>query len=95
MSRKLLALLLSELDDVRIICQSCKTAVEINIDLLDKENARPMKCSGCGRDFRKKMSPSGVHTTDPFDDLAAAIRGLKALTNLECEFIVQEKDAKE
>ena len=95
MSKTLLALLLAELEHLRIVCDGCGTAVEIKIDLLDKENARPMKCSGCGRTFRMGADTSGVITEDAFDALAAAVRGLKALNDVSCEFIVRVKDAKE
>jgi hypothetical protein len=88
MSKKLLSFFLCELNRVRLICGTCGSVIEINIDLLDK-GYRPWRCHGCGTDHRPLVN--GELRPDAFCDLASAIRRVKEISGVKCEFILEEK----
>jgi hypothetical protein len=89
MSEKLLKLLLSDLNTIRIVCRKCGAAVEVPIDRLG--NAGDVFCPGCPSNGKTVLrSASG----DDLGNLAAAIIRLKQVKDVEIEFVVPEKQDK-
>jgi uncharacterized Zn finger protein (UPF0148 family) len=89
MSEKLLKLLLSDLDRIRIVCRHCGAAVEVPIDRLG--NTGDVFCPGCPTDRKTVLRPA---RGDDLANLAAAINRLKQAKDVEIEFVVPEKEDK-
>ena len=95
MSETVLRILVEELHTVRIICDRCKTAVEVPIDLLGQSN-QPIKCPGtCGGTLRPLPTSAmgNLPPPDGFHDLAAGLRALRALKagGTSVEFVLPVK----
>ncbi len=86
MSKRLLSILLSELKTFRLVCLRCGTAVELDIDALDK-GPRPWQCAGCGTHVRP-VGHGGAVKPDALSDLAEALRRIRQLDGVTCEFVL-------
>lgn len=56
MSERLLRVLLSEIKTLRIVCQKCKTVVEVPVEKLDTKFTNGA-CRFCGETFRSEAIP--------------------------------------
>jgi hypothetical protein len=97
MSEKVLKLLLSELEKLRIVCRKCGAAMEIPIDRLG--NAGEVFCPGCPSGQPTSSNPTGKTVLrsakgDELLNLATAIMKLKQAKDVEIEFVVPEKEDK-
>ena len=100
MSEKLLKILLSELNTVRLVCQGkrqdgapCGATIEMPLDRLDSAFAMRCACQFCGTPFAVS-SPDGT-AKSPFPELVAAFRNLNAISrNVRVEFVLPDKDGK-
>jgi hypothetical protein len=88
-SEKILRLLLTDLSTVRIKCLApgCGVVSEMPVEDLPKNFANGL-CPFCGTRLIQAVPPG---QGNEFAWLAAAFRGLGALTHLEVQFVVQEK----
>jgi hypothetical protein len=86
-TEKLLKLLLSDLETIRIVCRQCKAAVEVPIDRLS--NAADILCPGCPPTGKTVLRPA---KGSDLANLAAAIIRLKQAKDVEIEFVVPEKE---
>jgi transcription elongation factor Elf1 len=86
-NKTLISFLRAELDRRRFVCKKCGTAVEISLGRVDK-GPRPCKCHGCGEECRP-LDADGAVRPDALSDLADAVRRIKEMRGLACEFIVQ------
>jgi DNA-directed RNA polymerase subunit RPC12/RpoP len=86
MSRRLLAILLNELNIVRVKCRKCGKIVELkSSDLI--EQFKEMKCPLCNHQYM-----SVTDSENPFRKLAKAIESFKAHAgNVEVEFVLEDK----
>jgi hypothetical protein len=86
MSEKLLKLLLSDLNTIRIVCRHCGAAMEVPVERLG--NAGDVFCPGCPVDKKTVLRSA---RGDDLAALAAAIVRLKQAKDVEIEFVVPEK----
>lgn len=85
MSKHLLSFLLSELTIVRVVCQKCKSVVELPIGNLGTRFG-DATCRICKREF---TSPEKVKALLALDLAIAAIQEFK--DNVELEFVIPMK----
>ena len=83
MSRKLLALLLSEIQVVRVICCKCKTVIELPIGELARTGVNA--CPQCKANFDPSARGENL-----LQDLALVVQHLQTLQDrVEIEFILE------
>ena len=86
MARRLFALLMSELETIRIVCHKCGGAAEVTLErLAQRKDAR---CQLCGEDFKppETGNPGQQVIQNPYALLAMAaiaIRERKELAEVE------------
>jgi hypothetical protein len=90
MSEKLLKLLLSELKRIRIVCEKCKTVVELDLDKFHLIQGDLVCSCYDGKDKEAARLPP-QQSRESLKALAAAIHDLKGLKKIEIEFIVPDQ----
>jgi RecJ-like exonuclease len=83
---------LKDLTTLPIVCDRCKTAIEVKIERLShdrSERGNEMKCPGCGALIRRSVDATVRHE-DAFDELARAWESIAKLTSVRLEFVVRE-----
>jgi len=76
---KLLKISCSEIRVIRIICNTCKTAMELPLERLEHGGS---KCPGCGEELRR----AGVDKS--ILELSNALRHLQRVKEIEIQFVV-------
>jgi hypothetical protein len=88
MSEQVLRILLSEIQTVRVICQKCKTVVEVPIENMKVTFANG-ECHFCHASFNTMNIPN----YDALGDLARAITEANRLSSVSVEMVLPiEKD---
>jgi hypothetical protein len=86
MSKTLLSILLSELKTIRIVCNNCKTIVEVPLEKM--KNAGNVLCPGCPSTGKTVLSPASGSTVIA---LANAIIQAQVMTDVTLELSVPDE----